>query len=126
MQRRHTTPHRGACFGPNFRLNATAADGAGSFSAFKKEHLGATPLRRRSSRVGNSGHHHALATLVRLIDQLVEFLLRDGSHDCGTDFSLWFVNRLTQTEVCAAIDSASASDLDLATSSLRPWSSNSR
>src|SRR6266545_2721632 len=50
-----------ACFGPNFRLDATAAYRARYFAVFEEKHFGAPLLRRGAARTRDRGNYDSLA-----------------------------------------------------------------
>src|SRR5437762_10523644 len=80
MQRRLSRSHCFARFGPHFRFDAAAADGACGLAILEEEHLGAASLRRRTARVGNGGDDDPLAAPVRFANQTIEIVLSDGAH----------------------------------------------
>src|SRR4051812_17483981 len=62
-------------FGPNFRLDTTAADGSRNLAVLKEKHLRAALLRRRAARVCDRGHDHAFTACSSFVDQAIEIAL---------------------------------------------------
>jgi len=66
--------------GPNFSLDATAADRSRDLSALKEEHLRTALLRRRTTSVGDRRDDHAFATFTGFIDHAIQIALRNRRH----------------------------------------------
>ena len=75
MQLRLARTHSRFGFGPNFRLDTTATNGTRDFSVFEEEHLRATLLGRRATRMRDCSDDHSLTARTGFIDQAIEFTL---------------------------------------------------
>ena len=75
MQLRLARTHSRFGFGPNFRLDTTATNGTRDFSVFEEEHLRATLLGRRATRMRDGGDDNSFTTCTGFIDQAIKFAL---------------------------------------------------
>lgn len=81
MQGGFAAAHCFARFSPNFSFNTAAAHGARGFPVLQEEHLRSASLGSRSARVSDRGYNYSLTAAVCLLNQIVKFVLSDGSHD---------------------------------------------
>src|SRR5690349_4767657 len=72
--------HRGLCFGPHFGFDAAAADRSRHLAIGEEDHLRATLLRCRTTRVGDGRDDDAFAAFAGFVDHTKEIALRDRRH----------------------------------------------
>lgn len=80
MQFRIPGTHRRLRLGPNFRLDAPAANRPGDFAVLKEEHLGAALLWRGAARVRDGRHDHTFAAVAGFVDHAIKIALGNCGH----------------------------------------------
>ncbi len=61
--------------GPDFSLDAAAADGSRYLSILEEEHFRTALLGSRATGMRDRGHHHPLAAASRVIDEAIHVAL---------------------------------------------------
>src|SRR6185369_17250271 len=88
MESGFAVAHCFAGFGPDFGFNTTTTHGAGGLAILEEQHLRSATLRSCAPCVRHRGDHNSLSPAVCPVDQVVEFVLSNGSH------------KMAQTSVC--------------------------